>query len=75
MEIISRPKRKRRVIAEPYDSYTFHLPVDLMERFRRAAERERKGYSEAAEEAFRLFLATRFQVQDTHSSTEMPNGR
>jgi hypothetical protein len=75
MELITRPRRKRRVIAEPYDSYTFHLPVDLMERFRRVAESERKAYSESAEEAFRIFLAAKFQVPDTHSNQERSNGR
>lgn len=72
-ETIIRPKRKRRVVTEPQDTYSFNLPVQMMERFRRFAEGERKSYAEAAEEAIRLYLATKIHIPDV--TQEVSNGR
>lgn len=61
---IVRPKRKRRRISEPHDNYSFYLPVALMERFRRVVERERSNDSNEAEQAIRIYLATKIQLPD-----------
>lgn len=70
MDIRTRPKRKRRAIAEPHDSYTFYLPVATMERFREAAEQAGRSYSDAMEDAVNIYLAANIQ----RVSINMPSG-
>lgn len=64
MDTRTRPKRKRRVVAEPHDSYTFYLPVATMERFRLAAEVAGRSYSDAMLDAVRIYLAANSQIPD-----------
>lgn len=66
MDILTRPKRtrKQRAVTEPHDSYTFYLPVAVMERLRRAAEADRRSYSDTVGEAIRIFLASRIHIPD-----------
>lgn len=66
MDILTRPKRKRRAIVEPHDSYTFYLPVATMERFRAAAEADGRSYSDAMIEAVNIYLAANIQRQHKH---------
>jgi hypothetical protein len=74
-DIQTRPKRRKRVVTEPHDSYTHYLPVDAMERLRRWAEGERVSYSEAVGEAVRIFLAVRIQNDTVYIPEESTNGR
>jgi hypothetical protein len=62
MDIRTRPKRKKRVVSEPHDSYTFYLPVATMERFRSAAEMAGRSYSDAMLDAVRIYLAANSQI-------------
>lgn len=66
MDIVARPTRtrKQRAAAEPHDSYTFYLPVAMMERIRRMSERDRRSYSDTVLEALRIFLASRMHIPD-----------
>lgn len=69
METRTRRKRRNRrshVVAEPHDSYSFYLPVEMMERFRAAAEAAGRPYSEYVTEAIALFLAVNVQILETH---------
>ena len=73
MDILTRPKRKRRAIVEPHDSYTFYLPVTIAERFRRAAERSGRSYSEAMTEAMHIYLAAKIQSVHVDESSKDEN--
>lgn len=64
MDIATRPKRKRRVVVEPHDSYTFYLSVAMMDRFRAVAERASRSYSDALTDAIRIYLAANIQIAD-----------
>ena len=68
METRSRSKRRNRAIVEPHDTYSFYLPVDLMERFRAAAEAAGQPYSDYATRAIALFLAANIQILDMHKA-------
>lgn len=75
MDIRTRPKRRRRVIAEPHDSYTFYLPVATMERFREIAEAAGRSYSDAMLDAVNIYLAANIQrLSINASSPEGGNG-
>lgn len=74
-EMQTRPKQRRRVVAEPHGSYTHYLPVEPMERLRRWAEDERMSYSEAVSEAVRIFVAARIQIEHTDNTNGKTSDR
>ncbi|MBA2707361.1 MAG: hypothetical protein H0U59_06115 [Gemmatimonadaceae bacterium] len=76
MDIRIRPKRrlkKTKVVGEPHDSYSFYLPVEVMEGFRKAAEDARQSYSEAMTEAVYLYLAAKVSIQHMHKENSHAN--
>ncbi len=75
MDTRTRPKRSKRAAVEPHESYSFYLPVAMMNRFRRAAEDAGRPYSEYVTEAIALFLAVNVQLLDTHKENGAVNAR
>jgi hypothetical protein len=69
MDTRTRPKRRRRVVVEPHDSYTFYLPVAIMERFREATEAAGRSYSDAMLDAVRIYLAANIQIPTMDNGT------
>ena len=57
-------KRKRRTLAEPYRSYSFHLPEHFMEEEFRPVATLLSNESEAMEEAARLWMESKQHILD-----------
>ncbi len=69
MDTRTRPKRRKRVIVEPYEKVSFYLPVDAMEHIRIMAEGSHRSYSDIVEEALRFFLAAKIHIPDMNIPT------
>jgi hypothetical protein len=76
MDTVTRPKRKRRILTEPHDNYSFYLPVALAEQFRDICMAQRMSFADGAAEALRIFVAANIHVVDMDNrSAGHRNGR
>lgn len=74
-EVRIRPRRRKRVIVEPYSAVSFYMPDELMERVRVMAEQARRSYSDVIEEALRFYLAAKIHIPDMHTASSRDGDR